>query len=80
MLSKQEHRACTKHIYANWSKKQGGGELQMQFLKTTWSTYEEEFIDNMKKLNEISSDAARALMAYPSHKWCRAYFSSRCKC
>ena len=52
----------------------------MQFLKTTWSTYKEEFIDNMKKLNEISSDAARALMPYPSHKWCRAYFSSRCKC
>ena len=24
--------------------------------KTTWSTYEEEFTDNMKNLNEISSD------------------------
>ena len=39
----------------------------MKFWKTTWSTFEEEFNDNMKKLNEVSSDASKALMAYPPH-------------
>ena len=62
VLPEVEHMACSRHIYANWSKKHGGGELHMQFWKTTWSTFEEEFTDNMKKLNEISSDAVRALM------------------
>ena len=33
----------------------------------------------MKKMGEISSQAASDLMAYPPHTWCRAYFSSRCK-
>ena len=80
MLPEAKHRAYARHIYANWSKKQGGEELQMQFWKTAWSTFEEEFIDNMKKLNEISSNAIRALMAYPPHTWCHAYFSSQCKC
>ena len=38
----------------------------MQLWKIAWSTLKEEFIHNMKKLIKISSDVARALMAYPS--------------
>ena len=41
--------------------------ISMPTFKISWSTFEEEFIDNMKKLNEMSSDAARALMAYPPY-------------
>ena len=59
MLLEAEDRACVNHIYANWSKKHGDGVLQMQFWKTTWSTFEEEFTNNIKKLNEISGDALR---------------------
>ena len=37
-------------------------------LCSDWGvTYEKEFTNNMKKLNEISSDAAKPLMAYPPH-------------
>ena len=59
VLSKVEHRACASHISANWSKKHGVVGLQMKFLKTTWSTFEEEFTDNTKKRNEISSEVVR---------------------
>ena len=43
-----KHRAYARHIHANGSKKHGSGELQMELWKIKWSTFEEEFIDNMK--------------------------------
>ena len=54
-----------------------GGELKKHFWICAWSTFDEEFKDNLKKLGELSKSAAEDLMKYPPHAWCRAYFSSR---
>ena len=81
MCHKRQSIELMEDISMPWSKKHGGKELHIQFWKKkTWSTFKEEFTDNMKKLNEISSDATRALMAYLPYTWCRAYFCSRHKC
>ena len=77
VLPKSEHRWCARHIYANWSKKWRGGELKKKFWICAWSTYDEEFKDNLKKIGELSKTAAEDLLKYPPHAWCRAYFSSR---
>ena len=53
--------------------------MQRQFWKVAWSTFEEEFVDNMRQLREVSSNATKDLMNYQPHTWVRAYFSSRCK-
>ena len=61
-------------------KKNKGLEFQLYFWKASWPTYEKEFIESMKKLGEISLDAASNPMAYPPYKWCCAYFNSISKC
>ena len=53
--------------------------MKRQFWKATWSTFEEEFVDNMRQLGEVSSEAAKDLTNYPPYTWVRAYFSGRCK-
>ena len=68
-----------RHIYSNWSKKWHGGEFKKTFWICAWSTYHEEFKDNLEKIGKISKKAAEDLLKYPPHNWCRAYFSSRCK-
>ena len=80
MLPEAEHKWCARHIFSNWSKKWSGGELRKRYWICAWSTYEEEFKDNLEKLGEVSEKAAEGLVSYPPHNWCRAYFSSRCKC
>ena len=51
-LPEAEHRWCARHIYANWSKKWRGTELKKKFWTCAWSTYEEEFKENLNKLVE----------------------------
>ena len=53
--------------------------MKRQFWKIAWSTFEEEFVDNMRQLEEVSSKTAKYLMNYPPHTWVRAYFNGRCK-
>ena len=79
VLPQAEHRWYARHIEANWSKRWGGGELKKKFWICAWSSYEEEFKDNLIKLGELSKKAAEDLLKYPPHNWCRAYFRSRCK-
>ena len=79
VLPQAEHRWCARHIYQNWSKKWSGGVLKNKFFICAWSTFEEEFKDNLEKIGEVSVKAAEDLLRYPPHNWCRAYFSSRCK-
>ena len=79
VCSEAEHRWCACHIFANWSKRHRRGEMKRQFWKATWSTIEEEFVDNMRQLGDVSSNAAKDLINYPPHIWVRAYFSGRCK-
>ena len=79
VLPEAEHRWCARHIYANWSKKWTGGEMKKKFWICAWSTFPEEFEDNLKKLGEVSKSAAEDLMKYNPANWWRAFFSSRCK-
>ena len=69
---------CEAHI-CKLVKEVEGGELKKKFWICAWSTFPEEFKDNIKKLRELSKKAAEDLLKYPPHNWCRAYFSSRCK-
>ena len=40
-----------------------------------WSTYPEEFEDNLKMLGELNKKAAKDLLKYNPANWCRAFFS-----
>lgn len=44
-----------------------------------WSTYEEEFNDQLTSLGTVSEKAAKELISYPRQKWCRAYFETKSK-
>ncbi|XP_065855345.1 uncharacterized protein [Euphorbia lathyris] len=78
-LPDAEHRWCARHIHANWSKKWRSGELSKWFWSCSWSTYPEEFKDNLKTLGSISKEAAEHLVSYPPQRWCMVYFSGRSK-
>ena len=76
---KAVHKRCARYIFTNWSKRHRGGEMKRQFWKATWSTFEEEFADNMIQLGDVSSNATKDLMNHPPHIWVKAYFSGRWK-
>ncbi|CAH9125380.1 unnamed protein product, partial [Cuscuta epithymum] len=78
VVPQAEHRWCARHVWANWSKKWNGGELKKKFWICAWSTFEEEFKENLEKMGKVSKKAAESLVWYPPSRWCRAYFSRRC--
>ena len=53
--------------------------IKKKFWIAAWSTFEEEFKDNLAKIGDLTKKGAEALLNYPPHNWCRAYFSNRCK-
>ncbi|KAG5596989.1 hypothetical protein H5410_038221 [Solanum commersonii] len=44
-----------------------------------WSSYNEEFKDQLNKLGKLSKDGARDLVKNPQKVWCRTYFDTQCK-
>ena len=62
-----EHRWCARHIFANWSKKWHRGEMKKKFWLCAWSTFPEEFEDNLQKLSEVSQIVVEDLLKYPPH-------------
>lgn len=40
-----------------------------------WSSYDEEFKDQLKKLGNLSEDGAKDILKYPPRVWCRAYLA-----
>ncbi|WMV29052.1 hypothetical protein MTR67_022437 [Solanum verrucosum] len=46
---------------------------------SAWSTYEEEFNDQLKSMGSVSKQAAKDLLWYPPQHWCRAFFDTVCK-
>ncbi|XP_028770058.1 uncharacterized protein LOC114727523 [Neltuma alba] len=62
ILPKFEHRLCARHIYANWSKRWRGHELQKKFFSCAWSTYEEQYVDNLKDMEALSKEAAQSFL------------------
>jgi hypothetical protein len=75
-----EHRMCARHIYAVWAKKWRGTELKMQFWTCAKATFEADLDYELKKLNKLGNGSVAELLETPPHTWCRAYFSTRCKC
>ncbi|XP_059315512.1 uncharacterized protein LOC132066163 [Lycium ferocissimum] len=82
-LPNSHHRYCVRHIEANWQKKWRSGQMKKLMWWCAWSTYEEEFKDQLKKLGELSKEdnysAAKDLLHYPPQSWCRAYLDTKCK-
>ena len=69
---------CTLYIF-KLVQETMGRRIEKAIMKLAWSTFEEEFRNNMSKLGEVSLNATNDLMNYPPHTWVRAYFSGRCK-
>ncbi|XP_049397856.1 uncharacterized protein LOC125861965 [Solanum stenotomum] len=44
-----------------------------------WSTYDEEFKDQLNKLGKLDADVAKDLISKPPRAWCRTYFDTQCK-
>ncbi|XP_075079788.1 uncharacterized protein LOC142165044 [Nicotiana tabacum] len=80
VLPLSNHRFCMRHIEANWSKRiRISGEMKKYLWWSAWSTYGEDFKDQLKNLGELSVDAAKDLLRYPPQNWCRSYFDTLCK-
>uniref|UniRef100_A0A3Q7ECQ1 PB1-like domain-containing protein n=1 Tax=Solanum lycopersicum TaxID=4081 RepID=A0A3Q7ECQ1_SOLLC len=70
---------CAKHIEANWSKSWSGVQMKKMFWWYAWSTYGEEFEDQLKSMGSVSKKAVEGLLWYPPQHWCRAFFDTVCK-
>lgn len=79
LLPKAQHRWCAKHIEANWSKSWSGVQMKKMFWWYAWSTYGEEFEDQLKSMGSVSKKAVEGLLWYPPQHWCRAFFDTVCK-
>ncbi|XP_060195287.1 uncharacterized protein LOC132624538 [Lycium barbarum] len=82
-LPNSYHRYCVRHIEANWQKKWRSGQMKKLMWWCAWSTYKEEFTDQLKKLGELSKEdnsfATKDLLHYPPQSWYRAYLDTKCK-
>ncbi|XP_075099960.1 uncharacterized protein LOC142176381 [Nicotiana tabacum] len=77
VLPLSNHRFCVSHIEVNWSKRIGiSGGMKKYLWWSAWSTYEEDFKDQLKSLGELSVDAAKELLRYLLQNWCRSYFNT----
>ncbi|KAG5627977.1 hypothetical protein H5410_013195 [Solanum commersonii] len=59
LLPKAQHRWCARHIEANWSRSWSGVQVKKMFWWSAWSTYEEEFNDQLKFMGSVSKKAAK---------------------
>ncbi|XP_016469655.1 uncharacterized protein LOC107791995 [Nicotiana tabacum] len=74
------HRYYVRHIETNWCRRCGAGDLRKKYLWwCAWSSYEEDFKDQLKNLGEIDKEAVEDLLRFPPQSWCRAYFDTVCK-
>ncbi|KAH0761844.1 hypothetical protein KY290_017917 [Solanum tuberosum] len=79
VLPLSHHRYCVRHIEANWMKRFRSGEMKKLLWWAAWSTYEEDFKDQLSALGALSKSAAKDLLKYPPQTWCRAYLDTICK-
>ncbi|WMV43053.1 hypothetical protein MTR67_036438 [Solanum verrucosum] len=79
VLPLSHHRYCVRHIEANWMKRFRSGEMNKLLWWAGWSTYEEDFKDQLSAVGALSKSAAKDLLKYPPQTWCRAYLDTICK-
>ncbi|KAK6803358.1 hypothetical protein RDI58_001142 [Solanum bulbocastanum] len=53
ILPEAHQRYCARHIEANWCKRWGKGELKKLLWWAAWSSFTEEFEDQLQKIKEI---------------------------
>nr|XP_009594829.1 uncharacterized protein LOC104091250 [Nicotiana tomentosiformis] len=54
ILPDAHHRYCVRQIKANWCKRWGAGELKKYLWWCSWSSYNEDFKDQLKNLGELN--------------------------
>nr|XP_016458895.1 PREDICTED: uncharacterized protein LOC107782522 [Nicotiana tabacum] len=82
VLPEAHHRFCVRHIEANWCKRWGSGEYKKYLWWVAWSTYEEDFQDQLKSMSQVDDDGktdVENLLKYPLTCWSRAFFDTTCK-
>nr|XP_009794539.1 PREDICTED: uncharacterized protein LOC104241300 [Nicotiana sylvestris] len=82
VLPEAHHRYCVRHIEVNWWKKWGHGEYKKYLWWAAWSTFEEDFKDQLRNMAQVDKDGKEVvehLMKYPPESWSRAYFDTVCK-
>ncbi|WMV34726.1 hypothetical protein MTR67_028111, partial [Solanum verrucosum] len=78
VLHLSQHRYCVRKIETNWMKRYRS-EMKKLFWWAAWSTYEEDFKDQLITLGALSKSVAKDLLRYPPQTWCRAYLDTICK-
>ncbi|KAH0759760.1 hypothetical protein KY290_023253 [Solanum tuberosum] len=76
LLPKAQHRWCARPIEANWSRSWSGVQMKKMFWWSAWSTYEEEFNDQLKSMGSLSKQVAKDLLWYPPQHWYKAFFDT----
>ncbi|WMV47088.1 hypothetical protein MTR67_040473 [Solanum verrucosum] len=80
VLPEAHQRYCARHIEANWCKRWGKGELKKLLWWAAWSSFTEEFEDQLQEMKEVNGEAGQDLInKYPPKTWCRAYLDTVCK-
>ncbi|XP_019225654.1 PREDICTED: uncharacterized protein LOC109207228 [Nicotiana attenuata] len=81
-MQKSYFRFCVRHIEANWCKRWGSGECKKLLWWAAWSTYEDDFKNQIKNMSQVDDDGTKAvedLLKYPPKYWSRAFFDTVCK-
>ncbi|KAH0722191.1 hypothetical protein KY285_004808 [Solanum tuberosum] len=80
VLPKAHKRYCARHIEANWCKRWDKGELKKLLRWVAWSSFTEEFEDQLQEIKEVDEDAGQDLIdKYPPKAWYIAYLDTVCK-
>ena len=64
VLPEAEHRMCATHILAAWKKKWRGEERRKKFWECAYSTFEAQFKDKLKEMNQLGVGIVEDLLCY----------------
>lgn len=67
-----------RHVAA-WMKRFRLGEMKKLLWCAAWSTYEEDFKEQLSALGALSEEAVKDLLNFNPVRWCRAYMDTVCK-
>ncbi|XP_070035029.1 uncharacterized protein [Nicotiana tomentosiformis] len=82
VLPEAHPRFCVRHTEANWCKRWGSGEYKKYLWWAAWSTYEEDFQDQLNSMRQVDDDGKAViedLLKYPPTCWNRSFFDTTCK-
>ena len=69
VLPEAQHRYCVRHIESNWCRKWRSGQMRKLMWWCAWSSYVEEFKDQLNKLGKLSKDGSMNFVKYPPKAW-----------